>query len=357
MKIVVYTESYLPNMGGLERNTRMLCRTLAETNQVILLTPVLKNLVEDDQEEFITIRSKSQLVYAKYILNCDLLVVNGGVALKPLIWALIGRINYWLIYQMATLYFPSNMESLKGKMNWAIRNHLAKKAWINIAVSEYSKLQLHKLITTTRVEALINPFDKDLEVHINSNIISKSSSNPYKLLFAGRITEGKGILLLIEVLKEIESVHPGLFQLDIAGEGDKLYALLDSIHSNEIFLYHGRVDQKQLIQLYQSSHLTIIPSTTHIEGSPLTMAESIYCKTPVLISDQPAMINSMGNAGYSFSSGNKQSLKEALLKYADSSDFRNSLSKNAIERAETFSASFYSNQLNKLINSYLTDKI
>ena len=350
MNILIYVESYLPNLGGLERNTRMLCRLLAKKADVTLVTPVLNKIETEDDEPFKIVRSISLIIYAKLIRNCDLLIVNGGTALKPLTCALLWNKPFWVIYQMASLFLPVGHQLFKKKLSFKLRKYAASKARLNIAVSEYSKFELQRLLPSNRCEVLINPFDEDLEQYIEPLIINKDNSKPFRLLFAGRLTEGKGVFLLVQAVQELLNTNPDLFELHIAGSGDAEQKLHQLITADKRFVYHGRVDQQALIQLYQLCHLTIIPSHTHIEGSPLTMAESIYCGTPVLVSDQPAMISSMGNAGFSFKSGSKEALKTALINYACDAEFRLSLMNHSKEQRKRFSVADYERKLNVLIN-------
>jgi glycosyltransferase involved in cell wall biosynthesis len=303
-RILVYTENYLPSIGGLENNTALLCDSLVAMGyRVTLITP---QKLATKSDIFTVLEIKSfKFIYKELKVN-DLLLVNGGVSLKAIIPAIFCFKPFFIIYQMATLYRDIRNNSLKTKLANAFRKLIAEFAKRNIGVSEYSYLELTSIFGNKKTGLLINPadaiFEKNNETHF---------CMPLKCLIAGRLIEGKGINLLVEAVKEINSLGE-FIHLHVIGDGPEREKI-EHLNTNYFIYYHEPMIKEKIREFLSQIHLTIIPSTSHIEGSPLIMAESLAMGVPVLVSSQPAMMASVKNEALIFESSNLESLIEKLM--------------------------------------------
>lgn len=302
-RILVYTENYLPSIGGLENNTLLLCKTLKTLgHKVTLLTPQENAQIND---LFQVIESKDPYKNLNIIKNHDLILVNGGISFKILIPSFILNKDYIVIYQMASLFNHIHRDNWWIKINNNLRKYLAKKAKFNVGVSQYSFNELSNIFGNEKSRLLINPANP-----VFKNDLPIIKRKEFSCLFAGRLIEGKGIRLLIDVIKELRVEGCDVI-LNIVGEGPEKEWINSQLNLGFIFL-HPPTSPQELKKWYQISNLTIIPSTSHIEGSPLVMAESLLCGTPVLVSNQPAMVTAIENKNLYFNSGNKLDLKEKI---------------------------------------------
>jgi glycosyltransferase involved in cell wall biosynthesis len=121
----------------------------------------------------------------------------------------------------------------------------------------------------------------------------------YDLLFAGRLIDGKGIFHLLDALKIL---HPHLpLRVAFAGEGEEKDRLVEVAAKLDLPIkLLGRLDREALILAYRRARVLVVPSSTHTEGNPLVIAEALTCGTPVIASDQGAMVEAIGNAGTTF---------------------------------------------------------
>jgi glycosyltransferase involved in cell wall biosynthesis len=300
-RILVYTENYLPSIGGLENNTLLLCESLQLLgNDVTLITPQINASTHAD---FNVLESKSLSFYWNQIKRNDLLIVNGGVSFKVIIPNLLALKPFIIIYQMATLFKDIRNNSLKTKVLNGIRRLLAKFAKSNIGVSNLSFLELENIFGKKNAKLLINPAASEFTPLTEKHNIP---NRPFKCLFAGRLIDGKGVKLIIEAVKEINK-HEEILHLHFVGDGPEKEFILNQNSKNFIF-YHDPVSKEGLKEWLRNVNLTVIPSTTHIEGSPLIMAESLVMGVPVLVSSQPAMITSIKHTDLIFKSGNLNDL-------------------------------------------------
>jgi glycosyltransferase involved in cell wall biosynthesis len=108
---------------------------------------------------------------------------------------------------------------------------------------------------------------------------------PKKLLFAGRLSEEKGVGELVEVLRvlrdsQLRDSQPGI-QMEFAGTGP-LEGRLQELLPEAVF--HGWVSQDRLVELYCQADLFVFPSTFDTFGC--SVLEALACGLPVVAYDR-----------------------------------------------------------------------
>src|SRR6266568_2489192 len=113
---------------------------------------------------------------------------------------------------------------------------------------------------------------------------TKENTVPH-LIFVGRLVAQKNLSLLIEAVSQMQvSVF-----LDIVGEGElrkNIEALIQKYELRNVKL-HGKKTGKELIGLYKSADIFVLPSLK--EGVSLSMLEALAAGLPVVASDLPEM--------------------------------------------------------------------
>lgn len=110
-----------------------------------------------------------------------------------------------------------------------------------------------------------------------------------RFLFAGKISEKKGVYSLLRCLDHLE--HPENTELLLAGgcgsreELDKFRALAEAAPCPVTFL--GKLDQKTLAQRMNESDVFILPS--FYEGLPLVLIEAMACGLKTICTDLPGI--------------------------------------------------------------------
>lgn len=134
---------------------------------------------------------------------------------------------------------------------------------------------------------------------------------PY-LLFVSNIEPKKGLETLLDAYARIA---PALgLNLVLAGRpGWRCDALLERLRRwcgpGRVVLA-GRVDDRELVRLYQGAWAFVFPSLC--EGFGLPVLEAMAAGTPVLHSDHPAVCEVAGAAGIRFPAGDGEALAKAL---------------------------------------------
>ncbi len=109
------------------------------------------------------------------------------------------------------------------------------------------------------------------------------------LLYVGRLTTEKGVLVLLKALDLlVNGQGKKNLHLDIFGDGDKAYIseLQSFIHEKQLtqhVTFHGRVSQDEVIEQYDRSHIMLVPSIWQ-EPFALVTAEAMARGLPVIAS-------------------------------------------------------------------------
>lgn len=139
-----------------------------------------------------------------------------------------------------------------------------------------------------------------------------SSREPF-FLFVGRLSEEKGVEVLLKVFKGI----PGL-KLILAGEGPLSEDLQNRYKEYNNIKFLGKQNRHQVITLMKQCKALIFPSIWY-EGLPLTIIEALSVGTPVIASNLGAMQEMIedGKSGLLFNPGDVSDLKEKVLNYVE----------------------------------------
>ena len=103
------------------------------------------------------------------------------------------------------------------------------------------------------------------------------------ILYAGRLSEEKGIEYLIQAIPKISKEHPEI-KLHIVGKGNMEQNLKDLANKLEIedkIIFHGYITHENLATMYRKSSVFILPSVC-MENAPLTLIEAMSQETPVV---------------------------------------------------------------------------
>ena len=135
-----------------------------------------------------------------------------------------------------------------------------------------------------------------------------SSSKDDYILYFGRVSEEKGISVLIEAMKNMPDV-----KLKIIGTGALLEELSSCSYTNIEFI--GYKTGEELYNYVQKTLFVIVPSTCY-ENNPMAVIESFALGTPVIASNiggVPELIQDC-KTGYLVEPNSPEKLKDAIKK-------------------------------------------
>jgi glycosyltransferase involved in cell wall biosynthesis len=138
-----------------------------------------------------------------------------------------------------------------------------------------------------------------------------------RLLFVGRMNEGKGVDVLLKAFKKILAEFPSA-ALDLIGEDEKeqtFERLSQQLHINESVVFHGLVPHEATPDFFARASVVILPATW-IENSPLVIFEAMASGRPVVagrIGGIPEIVID-GETGLLCTPGDPDDLSNKLLR-------------------------------------------
>jgi glycosyltransferase involved in cell wall biosynthesis len=118
-------------------------------------------------------------------------------------------------------------------------------------------------------------------------IHSKPDPDPVRLVYAGKLSNAKGVPWFLRALSKIESPF---WQLHLVGGGsgeEKDHCLNLARELTDRVIVHGAVSQKRLAVIMKSSHIFVLPS--FYEGLPLVVLEGLASGCRIVATDLPGV--------------------------------------------------------------------
>jgi glycosyltransferase involved in cell wall biosynthesis len=156
---------------------------------------------------------------------------------------------------------------------------LAPRAQASIAVSRAVQESLENhAIRARNLRVIHNGVDPDLFRPIER----ASEGRPFTALFLGRLTEEKGISLLLETAGALEGGGRRDLRFLVAGDGPlRPQVEAESRRAGSLVEYLG--PQSDVLPVYAQADAVIMPSLS--EGLPMTALEAMSCGLPLIASD------------------------------------------------------------------------
>ena len=174
------------------------------------------------------------------------------------------------------------MESISIEKNF-IRQEIPKLDRI-FALQEAQKEKIKKIYPVSEKQMTVIGTGYNSEVFKKTGIKSSRKDGKIRMIFAGKITQKKGVKSLLRALNLLDYEKEKI-QLILAGgagnlvEYEEIKELADGCRYPVVFA--GCVTQSRLAELYNDCDIFVLPSM--YEGLPLTVIESLACGDRVVM--------------------------------------------------------------------------
>ena len=148
---------------------------------------------------------------------------------------------------------------------------------------------------------------------------------PFRVLFASRIEQDKGVFDLLEIAKRLAALGRQDITFELCGDGSALESVrvaakLEGIDSH--FVCHGHCNKQKMRQILNRTHVVIVPTKSDfLEGFNKVVAEGILSGRPVVTSAVCPAISSVRDAVVEVPPDDINSYTEALLKLCNDREF------------------------------------
>lgn len=272
-------------------------------------------------------------------------VHNWHFAMGPLVFREINRLNIPIVHTVHNyrLLCPSAIllnrgklftDSLQQSFAWsAVRNKvyrssivqtflLAFVVWFHRKIGTWKKINCYICLTPFAVELFqqsnFRVSKERFTVKPNFSIapiVDSTIKKESHFLFIGRLSEEKGIDVLLDAFKGLP------FLIKIAGEGPLQELVEKTAKQFSNIIYLGNLSSEKVVSQLQKTEALIVPSVCY-EGMPMTIIEAFSVGTPVIASNLGAMSSMISNEqnGFHFESANVNDLKKTIAKFDMLSD-------------------------------------
>jgi glycogen(starch) synthase len=165
-------------------------------------------------------------------------------------------------------------------------------------------------------------------------------SNPFQIMFVGRICREKGVFDILEIARQVEAKAPGRVVWAICGRGPALEALQskrDEMGLGKIVELLGWTSLDDLAGVYARSHAAIVPTRCNYnEGFAMTAAEAILAGRPVITSRVVPALEVLRPACFEAIPEDVDSFVRGVLEMSSDRDYYERLRSACPELAEPF---------------------
>lgn len=310
-EIIIFTEYYLPKLGGVERYTDKLVEELKDKYNITIITSELDNVRDYEKRE--NIRIFRVPVFKTFKSRYALIKKNKK--LKEIIKKISKTKYNFLLCQ--TRFFPMSYFGVKfakkhnipvivlehGSSHFTVNNKildffgriyehlLTKKIKKNCrsfyGVSERCVSWLkHFKIDAKGV--LYNSIDqKDYDKYKDKYFFQKKQDE-INICYAGRLIKEKGLYELCDAFNKLSKEYKNV-NLQIAGDGPILEDLKIKYSTNKKINFLGKLDFDNVMKLYNSCDIFVYPSM-YAEGLPTSILEAGLMKCAVIATDRGGTI-------------------------------------------------------------------
>jgi glycosyltransferase involved in cell wall biosynthesis len=258
-----------------------------------------------------------------------------------------------------TNYYDQYFVMKKGVKFYAqkLRYVLIRQGQKNINTFVTPSLAISKLLREGGItsNAVVIHNGKDLQSPKKAIIYR---SNPYQILFVGRLVREKGLDVLLYAISEVIKKLPHV-RLRIVGDGpeqEKLISLSKKLELHEHVEFTGTISQKDIEKKYMETDIVVVPSTWY-EPLGIVVIEAMLHGKPVIASRSgglPEMVEE-NVTGFLFEPGNAQQLAKLIIKLINSPNTIEKFGRKSLYASRKFSSEVFIEKMINVYNSTISD--
>ena len=300
MKILFFSYTFAPNVGGIESVSATLAEKFAEAgHEVQLITETEENAERRtsnvERRTYKVTRGSSLWRLLSLLRWCDLLFQN-NISLRSLIPALLMR-------KRAIVTHQTWLRDDRGGIGW---NNRIKRALLrfvtNVAISEAIRDDIN-------VPACVigNPYDAKT-FRLIPNIARHKM-----FVFVGRLVSDKGVDVLLQALRVLrdDGLQPDLTIIGAGPEEGNLRRLTSDLGLDRQVTFTGKKAGDELAEALNQHQIMVVPSRW-AEPFGIVALEGIACGCVVVGSRGGGLPEAIGPCGLTFENGNAHELTSCL---------------------------------------------
>jgi glycosyltransferase involved in cell wall biosynthesis len=358
MKILIYSPTWWPNVGGMEDIGHGLASGLVSMgHSVTVVTPVASS--EERQTSYQIVRHPSQKETWELVREHDIIHSN-GIAVKLLPLAILQRKPFtWShqAYQLQSIDGAGWTDGVPAPLTpfRSIAHHYIHRGFVagtvggikllgrrlcsqlvcaNIASSNY----VASIQPTPRQIVIHNPYDVGVfgmaSLEEAEAELSKAS---HSFTFVGRLVTEKGVDDLLHAFATLSQTTMPTASLKIIGDGPEmtnLVALAKQLGIAEQTTFCGTKTGRELGEEIRRSGICVLPSAWQ-EPAGLVALNLMAAGKPLIVSASGGLSESVGDAALTFPNRNRKKLAETMEKLQGDLTLQKELIRRGLQQIQT----------------------
>lgn len=363
MKILLYTHTFFPNIGGCEDLADVLANGWVASGEQVTVVTQTKSTTER-RTNYALVRQPNLHQLIELVERHDIVHANGTTMRlfplafllgKPFTWSHHGYqiqcidgagwvqgsaapLRPWQSFWHHLKVFGLT-KALVGGLKLALRRLVAQLVTANIATSEH----VARRQPLPHQEIILNPIDAKFfatctQLQAKSNL----SNSLFTFTFVGRLITEKGPADLLRALHFVREREETEFArktstLRVIGDGPEklsLQALCKTLNLQDCVTWELYPSDELMEQLIRSG-ICVIPSIWEEPGA-LIVLEMLAMGKPLIVSERGWLSECAGEACLTFPNGDWQALGQKMLTLAHDRQLQLSLVSKSLERRDLF---------------------
>ena len=302
MKILIYSPSFYPNIGGLETIIANLATEFSTQGHLVKLVSLTFD-PDAKQFTFEVVRQPNSAQLLELMRWCDI-YFQGCISLKGILPLLLA--SKPLIATHQTWYRRPN-----GKKSW--QDYLKKLVSMfatNVAVSQAIAKEI-----PAKSKIIHNSYQAD------TFYLLPEVKRDKELVFLGRLVSDKGVNLLLQALANLkeQKLTPKLTIIGKGVEENNLRQQMKDLNIDNQVDFVGVKIGRELTELLNAHQIMLVPSRWN-EPFGIVALEGIACGCVVVGSAGGGLKDAIGECGVTFPNGDVLALTQALAKLLTNPD-------------------------------------
>jgi glycogen synthase len=320
LKILFSSYLFHPSVGGIESVSKMLAEKFAAGgNDVHVITQTSGDAIAG--ANFRLTRRPSITKLVKLLRWSDLFFQN-NISLRSLIPALILRKPTLVVHQ-------TWLQNTRGGVGWNNRiKHGFLRCVTNVAISKAvaDGISGHSFV-------IGNPYDDRIFRSVRDLARDKN------LVFVGRLVSDKGVDLLLQALKLLQSdnLFPDLTIVGSGPESENLQRLAAELGLDRQLTFAGQQSGTALAEILNRRRILVVPSRW-AEPFGVVALEGIACGCVAVGSEKGGLGEAIGPCGLTFKNGDVRALADQLKRLLNDLNLQTNLRQQAAEHLSKFQA-------------------
>jgi len=318
VKILFSSYLFHPSVGGIESVSKILVGKFADAgNELHVITQTPGDRIAGANYRLTRRPSIATLLS---LLCCSDLFFQNNISLRSLIPALLLRRPTLVVHQ-------TWLRDTRGQITWNNRlKHAVLRFVTNVAISKAvaDSISGHSFV-------IGNPYD-DAVFHLMPNVVRAR-----ELIFVGRLVSDKGVDLLLQALKLLQSegLTPDLTIVGSGPEEENLRNLTLELGLDRQITFAGQKSGAALAEILNRHRILVVPSKW-AEPFGVVALEGIACGCVVVGSENGGLKEAIGPCGLMFENGNVHALAAQLKRLFNDRNLQASLRQHTAEHLAKF---------------------